>query len=153
MGCTLCEHCTAVCCQYVALPIDKPESRRDFDDMRWYLMHEGVIVFVEEGEWYIQFRTRCRNLLPDFKCGVYETRPSICREYKAQDCDYVGGDYVYEHLFTEPEQIVIFGRKFLAERRKQPKRVKRSGRPGVLSRGRAKSGVAVGNGLKRATAG
>ncbi len=111
MGSVLCEHCTAECCQYIALPIDEPESRRDFDDVRWYLMHEGVTVFVEEGVWYIQFRARCRNLQPDFRCGIYETRPRICREYKAGDCDYAGGDYSYDHLFTEPQQIDAHAKK------------------------------------------
>lgn len=119
MGCTLCEHCTALCCEYIALPLDIPETKRDFDDIRWYLMHEGISVFVEEGDWYIQIRARCRNLREDFRCGIYETRPSICREYKAEDCDYVGGDYKYEHLFSEPEQIVAFGREYLAKERKK----------------------------------
>ena len=117
MGCTLCEHCTAACCHYLALPLDKPDTRRDFDDIRWYLMHEGVIVFVEEGDWYVQIQTKCRNLRPDFKCGVYETRPAICREYKAEDCDYVGGDYKYDLVFTEPEQIVAYASKHFAKQR------------------------------------
>lgn len=90
------------------------------------------MVFVEEGEWYVQFRTRCRNLQADFKCGIYETRPAICREYKAGECDYTGGDYTYDHLFTEPEQIVEFARKHFAKPKKKstpsgrtPKRRKR----------------------------
>lgn len=119
MGCVLCEHCTGECCRYIALPIDEPETRRDFEDIRWYLMHEGVIVFVEEGDWYIQIRTTCKHLQPDFKCGVYETRPTICREYKAEDCDYVGGDYKYEHLFTLPEQIAEYAKRHLREQRKK----------------------------------
>ena len=130
MGCVLCEQCTAACCHYIALPIDEPDTRRDFDDIRWYLMHEGVTVFVEEGDWYIQFRTRCRNLQPDFKCGVYETRPAICREYKAKDCDYEGGDYTYDHLFTEPEQIATFSKIHFSSKtrpkRKSPSRRKKS---------------------------
>ncbi len=117
MGNVLCEHCTAECCHYVALPIDEPETKRDFDDLRWYLMHEGMTLFVEEGDWYVQFRTRCRNLRTDFKCGVYETRPAICAEYKAKDCDYAGGDYSYDHLFTEPEQIVAFAKEHFAKER------------------------------------
>lgn len=127
MGSSLCEHCTAACCHYLALPIDQPETRRDFDDMRWYLMHDGVTIFVEEGDWYIQTRTTCRHLREDFECGIYQTRPSICREYKAQDCDYLGGQYKYDHLFAKPEEIVAFGKKHLAEQRvnKTTKRSKR----------------------------
>ena len=136
MSCVLCDHCTAVCCHYVALPIDEPENKRDFDDIRWYLMHDGVIVFVEEGDWYVQFRTTCRNLRSDFKCGIYETRPQICREYKAQDCDYSGEDYSYDHLFTDPDALTEYGLEFLAKkrtvkRRKTVRRKKRLAKPGT----------------------
>jgi len=30
MGSILCEHCVAACCRYLALPIDKPTTKRDF---------------------------------------------------------------------------------------------------------------------------
>ncbi|RMF80705.1 MAG: YkgJ family cysteine cluster protein, partial [Planctomycetota bacterium] len=34
----LCEHCTGFCCRYIALPIEEPETRQDYDDIRWYLL-------------------------------------------------------------------------------------------------------------------
>lgn len=105
MGCILCEQCAAACCRYIALPIDRPRTARDYDDVRWYLMHENVSIFVEEGDWYCQFQTRCRNLGTDNRCTVYETRPKICREYEPGDCDYAGGTYGYDHYFTHPKQI------------------------------------------------
>ena len=117
MGTILCEHCTAVCCKYVALPIDRPTTLRDFNDMRWYLMHEGVSVFVEDGDWYVQFATACRNLEPDNHCGIYETRPQICREYKAGECDYESGMHDYEHLFTRPEHIDAYTAQWQKKRR------------------------------------
>lgn len=115
MTSNLCEHCTGVCCKYVALPIEIPTTARDFDDIRWYLMHENMTVFVEEGDWYVQFATPCRNLQADNRCGIYETRPAICRGYKAGDCDYESGDHDYEHLFTRPEHIEAYA----AQRRKK----------------------------------
>lgn len=116
MGSILCEHCAGACCRYLAIPLDVPEDRRDFDDIRWYLMHEGISVFVEEGDWYVQMQTRCKNLQDDNLCSVYEARPSICKEYKAQDCDYTGGQFGYDQLFTHPVQLEAyyqekFGRK------------------------------------------
>ena len=135
MGSILCEHCTAACCRYVAVPLDKPKTARDFDDIRWYLMHQGVIVFVEDGDWYIQFQTRCKNLGADNRCGVYETRPAICREYEPGECDYAGGAYGYDNLFTHPCQIDAYyenrkGRKLpasveiLEPRLRRPRRKK-----------------------------
>ncbi len=105
MGSILCEHCAAGCCRYLALPLDKPTGMRDHDDIRWYLMHEGVTVFVEEGDWYVQFQTRCKNLGADNRCTVYVTRPGICRDYEPGECDYAGGSYGYDHLFTHPKQM------------------------------------------------
>jgi uncharacterized protein len=129
MGSTLCEHCTAACCGYIALPIEEPDTRRDFDDMRWYLMHEGVTVFVDDGDWYVQFRTRCRNLAADHRCGIYETRPKICREYKAENCDYAAGEYEYDQLFSEPEQIEAYCREhFKEERTKTSRKPKKKNR-------------------------
>ena len=122
MGSNLCEHCTGVCCNYVALPIDIPTTTRDFDDIRWYLMHENMTVFVEDGDWYVQFATRCRNLRPDNRCGAYETRPKICREYQAGECDYEGGAHDYEQLFSRPEHIEAYA----AERQKK-RRARRDG--------------------------
>jgi Fe-S-cluster containining protein len=127
MGSIPCEHCTALCCRYVAVPVEKPKTKRDFDDIRWYVMHEGVTVFVEEGEWYAQFTTRCSNLLPDGRCGIYEQRPAICREYKAGECDYTGGDYDYDALFTEASQIEEYAAEYFRKKRaaRKPRRPKR----------------------------
>ncbi len=101
----LCEHCTATCCRYVALPIDHPRTPADFDDVRWFLVHAGVSVFVEDGDWYIAFETPCRYLQPDHHCAIYATRPAICRRYSTEDCDYHSGDYGWEQHFTSPEHL------------------------------------------------
>ena len=111
MGSILCEHCTAACCRYLAIPLDKPTRGRDYDDIRWYLMHAGVSVFVEDGEWFVQFQTTCKNLGADNRCNVYETRPEICREYEPGECDYSDASYGYDHLFTHPGQIVDYYEK------------------------------------------
>ena len=49
----LCDKCTGLCCKYFALPIETPEDKEDYDDIRWYLCHKNVTVFVEDGDWYI----------------------------------------------------------------------------------------------------
>lgn len=133
-GSILCEHCTAACCRYIALPLDKPRTARDFDDIRWYLMHQGISVYVEDGDWYIQFQTRCKNLALDNRCSIYHTRPSICAEYEPGDCDYSGGDYDYEHHFTHPQQMEEFyfrktGRKLPAVRARPDRGAARPRKP------------------------
>ncbi len=130
MGSILCEHCAAACCRYLALPMDKPTNERDYDDIRWYLMHEGVTVFVEEGDWYVQYQTRCKNLGADNLCMVYETRPEICREYEPNGCDYTSGTYGYDHLFTHAKQVEAFyfektGKRLGTPKPAAPRRKKR----------------------------
>lgn len=124
----LCEHCTGMCCRYLALPIDNPEDREDFDDIRWYLLHEGVSVFVEDGEWYLYIATDCRHLQPDYRCGIYETRPRICRKYTTESCDYHSGDYGWEHHFACPEHLDEYAREFLANGDANGRPSKRTGK-------------------------
>lgn len=131
----LCEHCTGFCCRYLALPIEAPETKREFDDIRWYLMHENVSVFVEDGEWYINISTTCRHLKSDNMCGVYETRPQICREYSTDNCDYHSGDYGWEAHLLCPEHLEEYQRKLALEARVEKKERQRKkskqGRAGV----------------------
>jgi Fe-S-cluster containining protein len=101
----LCEHCTAACCRYIALPIETPTERSDFDDIRWYLLHENISVFVEDGDWYISMLTNCRHVQPDGRCAIYARRPGICRKYTTENCDYHSGDYGWEAHFTCPEHL------------------------------------------------
>jgi len=142
----LCEHCTGLCCRYIALPIDTPEDRGDFDDIRWYLLHENVAVFVEDGQWYVSFAADCRHLLPDFRCAIYRSRPRICREYTTDNCDYHSGDYGWELYFTCPEHLDEYVR---ARQREGRGRRKRNSRPvgrGARRRPRARSRPRLTNG-------
>jgi hypothetical protein len=85
-----CARCPALCCSYVSTEIDPPTTGRDFDHIRWYLMHPGVRVYCEDatGSWFIQFMSRCQNLGEDHRCTIYETRPQICRDLDANLCEF-----------------------------------------------------------------
>ncbi len=114
-GEVLCDHCTAKCCRYFALPIEAPTTRRDYDFIRWYLLHDRAAVFTEDDTWYILVHTRCRHLLSDNRCGIYETRPQVCREYTTDSCEYED-DWVYERFFETPEQVEEFAEAVLPRR-------------------------------------
>ncbi len=112
-GEVLCDHCTAKCCRYFALPIDEPKTRSDFEFMRWFLLHGRASVFTEDGTWYLMVHTECKHLQPDNRCGIYETRPLICREYTTDNCEYED-DWVYDHYFETPEQVEEYADAVLA---------------------------------------
>lgn len=119
---TPCSICPAICCQYFALQIDTPKCKHDFENIRWYLMHDRVNVFLDDGKWYLQVWSRCENLLPDNRCGVYETRPQICRDYGLDadgraNCHATSKpNHEYEVLFTTAEQIEKYYKKWYTKR-------------------------------------
>ena len=104
---SLCDHCSAKCCKYFAWPIDKPTARADYDYMRWAMLHTQTTFFVEEDDWYVLVHTTCKHLQPDNRCGIYYTRPEICREYSTDNCEF-DDHYVYEKYFETPEQVVEY---------------------------------------------
>lgn len=101
-----CARCPALCCNYVSTEIDVPTTRRDFDNIRWYLLHPGVRVYVEDdtGSWFIQFVSRCRFLGEHDLCTNYEARPQICRDLEPTVCEFAQGPGD-RYLFTGIEEF------------------------------------------------
>ena len=112
----LCEHCNAKCCRYFALPIDTPEGWREFDFMRWYLLHDKATIFVDDGEWFLLVHSKCKFLRNDNLCGIYETRPDICRDYTTAKCEYEDR-WVYDKYFETPEQIAEYAESLLGPKK------------------------------------
>ena len=140
---SLCDQCVGLCCRYYAFAIEKPKNKRDFEDIRWYLLHEDSIVFVEDGDWYIQVNRKCKELLPDNRCGIYFTRPTICREYTTKGCDWHGDEYDYDHLFTEQEQVAEFAKEFLAKQRARGNGSSKNGKAATKRRTPKRGGVPI----------
>lgn len=118
-----CHLCTASCCRYFALQLDKPQNKTDHDHIRWYLMHEGIAVWVQDGDWYLEVRTTCRHLQPDNRCGIYETRPQICRDYGLpgdDPCEYFTQDLEYDLIFeNDAEYVAWLDKKKKAKKKKK----------------------------------
>jgi uncharacterized protein len=115
----LCDYCSAKCCKYFALPIDTPTVKKDFDYIRWYLLHSGASVFTEEGDWYLIVHSTCKHLQSDNRCGIYVTRPQICRDYSTVNCEYEE-DWVYDHYFETPEQVEEYVEAVLSPKQRDP---------------------------------
>ena len=115
-GANLCEYCTAKCCKYFALPIDEPTTRKEFDYLRWYLLHDAATLFTEDDDWYLLVHTECKHLQDDGRCGIYETRPQICRDYSTDNCEF-DETWVYERYFETCEQIEEYAEAMLARGR------------------------------------
>jgi Fe-S-cluster containining protein len=116
-GSCLCDHCTGKCCRYFSLPIKTPVTWDDYDEVRWFLAHGQTLVYIEKGVWYLLVMTRCQYLQADNRCGIYLTRPKICREYTTDDCEY-DSDWGFERVFEAPEQIAEYAEAVLPPKRR-----------------------------------
>jgi len=108
-----CEGCPALCCKYIAVEFDAPTDKEDFHHVRWFLMHENVKVQIDdEGKWYVEFGTRCKNLNDKNLCNIHELapkenqvkygEPQICVEHSPEDCEFHGsGAMPYEQIFAD----------------------------------------------------
>lgn len=124
----LCLHCGAKCCRYFALPIDDPTTWKEFEYIRWYLLHERATAFTEDGTWYLLVHTRCRHLDDDDRCSRYETRPQVCRDYTTDRCEYED-DWVYDQYFETPEQVAEYAEAVLGPRKGSSFRSPKPGNP------------------------
>ncbi|MCA9238785.1 MAG: YkgJ family cysteine cluster protein [Planctomycetales bacterium] len=103
-GGNLCEHCTAKCCRYLAVPYETPTERADMEYIRWIVLHHGATFFIDNDDWYLLVHTECEKLGEDNRCGAYETRPQICRDYTSENCEY-DEDWTYDFYLETHEQV------------------------------------------------
>ncbi len=104
-----CEECGGRCCRYVAIEIEKPSAKNDYDNIRWYLLHRDINIFVDhDGKWYIEFRTPCEQQMEDHRCGIYSVRPRICRAHgnSEGECEYY--DTPFKHYFSTEKDFLAF---------------------------------------------
>lgn len=150
-----CKRCDAKCCRYFCLEIDTPEDYEEFENIRWYLCHEGVTVHVDEGDWYLSVANACKMLGDDGLCRIYEDRPLICRTYQPDGCDSSGGDYQYEEFFETPQSLDNYVRDHFGlseyrrlkakHRRKIEKKVEKARRKAEKAKAKRGSGKGRGN--------
>lgn len=104
-----CIECRAKCCRYVGVEIDEPTSKRDYETICWYLLHQQVQVYVDhEDDWFVEFQTECEALQPDLGCGIYLDRPQLCREHgwPAGSCEFYSDPHQF--LFRTPREFEIY---------------------------------------------
>ena len=104
-----CHACGATCCRYVAVALEPPRGEDDRDLIHWYLSHTDVCIYIDKDEdWWIQVGTACRHIAAEGACGIYESRPQLCRNYGSDACERADqdGDNVAE--FTTVEEFEHF---------------------------------------------
>ena len=106
---TLCPRCGAACCNHIALEIDTPTTRADYDHIRWFLLHGKVKIFIDHDDsWNLEVAAPCSALGKDKRCLAYETRPNLCRDFpgSGDQCEFEDpGHPVYKKVFTGVRQF------------------------------------------------
>ncbi|HMV44227.1 MAG TPA: YkgJ family cysteine cluster protein [Leptospiraceae bacterium] len=102
----ICCKCTG-CCRYVSVDIKKPRSKDTIDLYVWYLLHKNVQIYIDNDKgWNLLFITTCTKLQSDGKCGIYPTRPKLCKDYSPSGCSRTGKDHT--HLFMTPDALLNY---------------------------------------------
>lgn len=108
-----CSFCKGTkCCQYVTQQIDTPSKKDDFQLMLWQVSHANVEIYKDEDGWFLMFITPCEHLHKDGMCGIYKTRPDICREYSNDYCEYDSpAEEGFDLYFRTYDELLKYCRK------------------------------------------
>lgn len=83
-----CSRCKkSICCNSINQKIPAPKSREDFDHLLWQVSHQNINIFKDADGWFLHISTRCEHLLDGGICGIYDTRPWVCRDYDNDFCE------------------------------------------------------------------
>lgn len=100
-----------LCCTYIAMEINGPTTVKRASEILWQLYHDRVSVYRDsDDEWFVQFETRCQHLQADNKCGIYNDRPHVCREYSEETCE-VNADDAGESFYNATEFLDFLSKK------------------------------------------
>lgn len=110
---TKCSFCKgSLCCTYITQQLDTPRSMRDFDHLLWQTAHHDVQIYKDEDGWYLLVNNKCKHLLAGGGCGIYETRPIVCREHSNDYCEYdMSAEEGFELFFDGYEALEKYCKK------------------------------------------
>ncbi len=108
-----CSRCTGtICCTYTTQAVPTPRGRDDFQHLLWQLAHENIQAYKDEDGWFLLINNRCRFLGKDGRCGIYHSRPDVCREYSNDYCELdERAEDNFELFFDGYESLLAYCRK------------------------------------------
>jgi Fe-S-cluster containining protein len=109
--CSFCKGAT--CCTYFTQAIDSPRSMADFDLLLWQISHRNTQLYRDSDGWFLLINNPCQHLQPGGHCGIYATRPQICREHSNDDCEFEGpsGEEDFDLFFRDYDSLLVYCRK------------------------------------------
>jgi uncharacterized protein len=110
---TKCSFCPGTkCCQYVTQQIDTPRKKSEFQTMLWQVSHHAVEFYKDSDGWFIMFLTSCEHLDIQGGCGIYDSRPTICRDHSNDYCEYDSpAEEGFDLYFRNYNELLAYCRK------------------------------------------
>lgn len=108
-----CSFCTnSKCCTYFTQQIDTPRKKSDFEHMLWQISHQNTQIYKDEDGWFLLINTVCTHLQSDGRCGIYEQRPQVCRDYSNDYCEFdSSAEEGFELFFDGYESLLKYCKK------------------------------------------
>ena len=128
MAKTRCTKC-ASCCNDISVEIEKPKKFDDFETIKWMISHENVKVYMDhDGEWLVEFTTKCKNLDEKKRCLAYSERYPVCRDHSPHECIVNGSGNFHKVMLETKEDVdnymkkIGFFKKYMIEKEKMMKK-------------------------------
>ena len=108
-----CTFCTgSICCTYITQHIDTPRAKTDFEHLLWQISHQNIKFYKDEDGWTLLVETKCLHLHLNGDCGIYDTRPTICREHSNDYCEYdTSSEDGFELYFPDYNSLLTYCKK------------------------------------------
>ena len=127
-----CSECDGQCCKYITITVDEPKKDIDFEELKWFLCHENILVYIDhEDDWCVEVKTPCKFQDPVTNhCTIYEKRPRVCIEHGLDECE---GNKDYEdycqRAFKTLEDIDEYRKELQSGKKAQKVQSKSDGEP------------------------
>ena len=108
-----CSFCArSICCTYITHSLDTPRSKEDFQQLLWQVSHNHVKIYKDDDGWTLLVDGHCQHLQIDGGCGIYETRPEICREHTNDYCEFdAPSEEGFDLYFQNYEDLLKYCKK------------------------------------------
>lgn len=108
-----CSRCSeTICCTYITESLDTPRSKSDFQHLLWQVSHAGVEIYKDDSGWYLLINGRCEHIQSNGSCGIYDSRPAICRDYDNDWCEFdEPADKGFTHHFHNYAELLKYCKK------------------------------------------
>jgi len=132
-----CQGCPAMCCHGLEEAIIRPTTVQEVENLKWELYFVNTMVFIRNKRWYKMSTGRCRYLGQDNRCGIYDTRPQVCRDHNPPGCEFHGE--IADVMFHDPTELQEYMDMEKKKRQRQAKkRAKAKGKVSAKPAGKKK---------------